>query len=53
MCPAALLAINNAQTRLDTLNFNGVTHGTISNALATTLNNLATTIDNYNNNNLC
>ena len=53
VCPAALLAINNAQTRLDTLNFNGVTHGTISNALATTLNNLATTIDNYNNNNLC
>jgi Prealbumin-like fold domain len=53
VCPAAITAINQAQLLLDQLNFNGITHGTISNALATQLNNLATTIDKYNNNILC
>lgn len=44
------MAISDAQTRLDQLNFNGVTHGSISKSLATILNNLATTLDRYNNN---
>jgi hypothetical protein len=53
VCPAATTAINQAQALLDQLNFNGVTHGSISSSMATTLNNLASTLDNYNNNNLC
>jgi hypothetical protein len=52
-CGAALTAINAAQSHLDALNFNGITHDNISKSLANTLNSLATTLDRYNNNLLC
>jgi hypothetical protein len=52
-CPAVLTAIADAQARLDALNFNGVTHGTINKSLASQLNSLASTLDSYNNNTLC
>ena len=53
VCPAAVMAIDKAQLKLANLDFNGITHLAISSTLATTLNNLATTIDDYNNNELC
>jgi hypothetical protein len=52
-CPAATNAINQAQTELAALDFNGITHLTISKTKATLLNSLANTIDRYNNNVLC
>jgi len=53
VCMDAADAISAAQAQLDALNFNGITHLTISASLKTTLNNLATTLDQYNNNILC
>lgn len=52
-CPAAVTAINQAQALLDAVNFNGVTHNVLTQAQATQANNLATTLDLYNNNQLC
>jgi hypothetical protein len=45
-----LATIADGQARLDTLNFNGVTHSPINNATAAILNELATKLDRYNNN---
>jgi len=45
-----LATIAEGQAILDTLNFNGVTHNTISSSTAAYLNNLATKLDRYNNN---
>jgi Domain of unknown function DUF11 len=52
-CPAAVTAINDAQTFLAAVHFNGITHDELSAAQATQANSLATTIDRYNNNLLC
>ena len=48
--PAVTLAINQAVLLLGKDSFNGSTHSTISSADASTMNSLATTLDNYNNN---
>jgi Prealbumin-like fold domain len=47
--PAATTAINQAVLLLGKYQFDGNTHTPISSADATTMNNLATTLDNYNN----
>jgi hypothetical protein len=52
-CPAAVTAINSAQALLDAINFNGITHATMTTAQKNQANNLATTLDRYNNNLLC
>jgi CSLREA domain-containing protein len=52
-CPAAVSAINNAQTLLAAVHFNGITHDKLSGAQATQANSLATILDRYNNNLLC
>jgi hypothetical protein len=52
-CPAAVNAINDAQTLLAAVHFNGITYDKLSAAQATQANNLATTLDRYNNNLLC
>jgi hypothetical protein len=52
-CPAAVTAINDGQTLLSSIHFNGVTHDKLSAAQATQANGLATTLDRYNNNLLC
>ena len=52
-CAMASTAAATAQTKLDELNFNGNTHGSISGTLATQLNNLEKKLDSYNNNTLC
>ena len=52
-CPAAVNAINDAQTLLAAVHFNGITHDKLSAAQATQANSLATTLDHYNNNLLC
>jgi len=52
-CPAAVAAINEGQALLDAVNFDGVTHLTLTKAQAIQANNLATTLDRYNNNQLC
>jgi hypothetical protein len=48
--PAATSAINQAVLLLGSVNFDGKTHGSISAANAALMNNLATLLDNYNNN---
>ena len=48
--PTVTTAIQQAVLLLGKYQFNGLTHKTISTADATTMNNLATTLDNYNNN---
>jgi Prealbumin-like fold domain len=53
VCPAATLAINQAQTLLDTVNFNGVTSPTMTAAQKAQANSLAGTLDRYNNGDLC
>jgi hypothetical protein len=52
-CPSAISAINNGQTLLATVHFNGIAHDKLSAAQATQANSLATTLDRYNNNRLC
>jgi hypothetical protein len=52
-CPAAVSAINNGQTLLAAIHFNGITHDKLSAAQATQATALATTLDRYNNNLLC
>jgi hypothetical protein len=47
--PTATSAINQAVLLLGKYQFNGITHTKISAADVTTMNNLATTLDNYNN----
>lgn len=53
VCGAAVSAINNAQTLLAAIHFNGITHDKMIVAQTTQANTLATTLDNYNNNKLC
>jgi prealbumin domain-containing protein len=53
ICTPVADAINTAQALLASINFNGITHGNISNPLKVTLNNLNTILDRYNNNLLC
>jgi hypothetical protein len=53
VCPAAVTAINQAQTLLVDNAFNGVTHGYLTPFEVTKANNLAHTLDLYNNNLLC
>ena len=52
-CPAAVSAINDAQTLLAAVHFNGIAHDKLSVAQASQANTLATTLDRYNNNRLC
>lgn len=52
-CSAANTAIADAQALLDAINFNGITHTTMTSAQKTQANNLAHTLDLYNNNLLC
>jgi uncharacterized repeat protein (TIGR01451 family) len=52
-CAAAVSAINDAQTLLASIHFNGITHDKLSAAQATQANSLATTLDRYNNDLLC
>jgi len=52
-CPAAVGAINDGQTLLAAIHFNGTTHDKVTTAQATKANALATTLDRYNNNLLC
>jgi hypothetical protein len=52
-CPAAVSAINDAQTLLAAIHFNGITHDKLSAAQATQADSLATTLDRYNNDLLC
>jgi hypothetical protein len=52
-CPAATTAISAAQALLDLVNFDGVTHANMTSNQKTSANNLANTLDLYNNNNLC
>jgi len=52
-CPAAVSAINDAQTLLTSIHFNGITHDKLSAPQATQANALATTLDRYNNNLIC
>lgn len=48
--PTVITAVNQAVLLLGKYQFNGITHTTISKADATTMNSLATTLDDYNNN---
>jgi hypothetical protein len=52
-CPAAVAAINDSQAQLAALHFDGVTRLTIGKSLAGTLQNLAATLEKYNQNTLC
>jgi hypothetical protein len=52
-CPSAISAINDAQTLLAAVHFNGLTHDKLSAAQTSQANSLATTLDRYNNNLLC
>jgi hypothetical protein len=53
-CPAATTAIASAQTLLDDINFTGTgNYKNMSAAQKTLANSLATTLDQYNNGNLC
>jgi hypothetical protein len=52
-CPAVITAINNAQTLLLAINFNGNTHDAMTAAQKHHANTLAGTLDSYNNNTLC
>jgi hypothetical protein len=52
-CPSAVSAINDGQTLLAAVHFNGITHDKLSATQASQANALATTLDKYNNNTLC
>jgi hypothetical protein len=52
-CTAANNAIASAQTLLDAIDFNGITHTVMTSTQKTQANALATTLDKYNNNKLC
>jgi Prealbumin-like fold domain len=52
-CPSAISAINDAQTLLAAVHFNGITHDKLSSVQTAQANALATTLDRYNNNRLC
>jgi hypothetical protein len=51
VCPAAVTAINNGQSLLAAVAFNGLTHGTMSTTQVNRARSLATALDNYNNDN--
>ena len=53
VCPAAVSAINDAQTLLDVVNFDGVRHDKMTPVQTSQANALATKLDQYNNNVLC
>ena len=52
-CPAAVNALNLAQTQLTDLHFAGISHDKMSATQTTQANAFATTLDKYNNNQLC
>jgi CSLREA domain-containing protein len=52
-CSSAISAINDAQTLLAAVRFNGITHDKLSAAQTSRANSLATWLDRYNNNLLC
>ena len=52
-CRSAISAINDAQALLAAVHFNGITHDKLTAAQTTQANNLATTLDRFNNNLLC
>ncbi len=52
-CTAQTNALNQAQTLLATIGFNGISHNNMTTAQANTANSLATSLDNYNNARLC
>jgi hypothetical protein len=52
-CGAATGAIADAQALLAAAHFNGISHDKLSNTQSTNANALATTLDRYNNNQLC
>jgi hypothetical protein len=52
-CAAATTAINDAQALLDSVNFDGVGNTSMNPAQGTQANQLAATLDSYNNNTLC
>ena len=51
VCPAAVSAINDAQSVLAAVAFNGLTHGTMTTVQANRAHSLATALDQYNNDN--
>jgi hypothetical protein len=51
LCPAAVTAINDAQSLLVAVGFNGLTHGTMSTTQVNQAHSLATALDRYNNDN--
>jgi hypothetical protein len=53
ICPSAISAVNDAQTLLAAVHFNGISHAKLSSAEATQANGLATALDRYNNSMLC
>ena len=53
ICTSAATAINSAQALLDTVDFNGNTHRTMSSGQKSPANTLAASLDRYNNNLLC
>ena len=52
-CPAAVTAINDGQTLLAAVHFNGISHDKLTAVQVTRANTLASTLDRYNNNLLC
>lgn len=52
-CPVAVTALNSAQVLLDAINFNGISHATMTTTQKNQANSLATTLDRYNSNLLC
>jgi hypothetical protein len=52
-CPSAISAINDAQALLAAVHFNGITHSKLSAGQVSQANNLAATLDSYNNSLLC
>jgi len=52
-CPSANTAIAQGQALLAAIHFNGITHDALTKAQKTDANNLANTLDLYNNNMLC
>ncbi len=52
-CPAAATAINDAHALLAAVHFDGLKHDNMTSTQVTQANNLATTLDKYNNSKLC
>jgi hypothetical protein len=53
VCPAAENAIKSAQSLLEAISFNGLTHKPMTSSQITQARSLETTLNNYNNNLLC